>query len=87
MIFNMSCPFILLESEYIYLSKSYNETFPMPFFTESSWNSHKFTTKRINCKQTSLLLTNQKYLFYYKLDLYFKDLELNDILQFQNLYS
>ena len=54
----------------------------MPFFTESSWSSHKFTTKPINCKQTSLLLTNQKYLFYYKLDLYFKDLELNDILQF-----
>ena len=32
------------------------------------------------CKQTGLLLTKDKYLFYYKMDLYFNDLDLNDFI-------
>ena len=32
----------------------------------------------INFKQTNMLLTNEEYFFYLKLDLYFNDLHLHD---------
>ena len=50
------------------------------FFNERSRSSQQFTTKQINCKQASLLLTKGKSLFYYKLDLYFDGLGFTNFL-------
>ena len=35
-------------------------------------------TKSTNCEQTSLSVRKEKYLFYYKMDLYSNDLYFND---------
>lgn len=35
--------------------------------------------KPIKCEQTTLLVTKEIYLFCYKLDLYFNDLQINDM--------
>ena len=49
--------------------------------SQSSW---QLMAKPIKCKQTSLLLTKEKYLFYYKPYFYLNDLHFNDFILFSS---
>ena len=54
-------------------------------FNLNSWRSPQSITKSMTCKQTSLSVTNEKYLFYYKVDLYSNDLVLLSVFRFAQL--